>query len=115
MEEPDCLLRVLRRFLLMACRVRPGSQHLTTHDKRLRADFHCLQVGKYLSRHHNCGLQRPACVSGRLWVHLKGFPPASARQPIRMCDSPVFPGCQRLTSSRHRAYVNSNALAYLST
>lgn len=37
----------------MACRVRPSFP--TPHNKTavpLRADFHCLQVGKYLSRHN---------------------------------------------------------------
>ena len=35
----------------MACRVRPG--YLKSHDSMIaEPDFHCLQVGKYLSRHH---------------------------------------------------------------
>ena len=52
----------------------------------------CRLIGGVSLNHHNCGLQRPACVSGRLWVHRKGLPPASARQPIRMCDGPTFTG-----------------------
>lgn len=62
----------------MACRVRPG--YSTTHDSMTAgSDFHCLQVGKYLSLHHNCGL----CL---------GFIQAMLlSSSIRMCDASVFP------------------------